>query len=163
MPCAIRPFEQTDLPHLADIYRESIRHLGNEHYSTEQITAWASHADDLKAFARWVREATTFVAVDNRRSCIGFGGLEESGRISALFVAPEWMRQGVGSALLERLMTEIRSCGAYEATTEASEFSRPLFEKFGFRVMYVEHTRFKGVAFTRYAMHRRIEPRGDDS
>jgi putative acetyltransferase len=37
-------------------------------------------------------------------------------------------------------------------TTEASEFSKPLFEKHGFTVTEVEHTTCKGVEFTRYAM-----------
>jgi hypothetical protein len=38
--------------------------------------------------------------------------------------------------------------------TEASEFSKPLFEKFGFETIEVEHMVQKGVEFKRYRMQR---------
>ena len=63
---------------------------------------------------------------------VGIGGLEKKGRISSLFVSPGCMRRGIGSALLTRLLEEAESRNMGQLRTEASEFSKALFEKFGF-------------------------------
>ena len=79
-------------------------------------------------------------------------GLEAKGRITSLFVAPEVMRMGVATALLNHLIDEINLRDLNSVTTDASEFSRSLIEKFCFSVKSLEHTKFKGVQFTRYQM-----------
>ncbi|WP_447969325.1 GNAT family N-acetyltransferase [Nitrospira sp. M1] len=150
----IRPYEYKDIVSLGDVYRSAILAIGKACYSVEQIAAWASYPDDQVEFKRWVQAASTFVAITEESGPIGFGGLEKTGRIASLFVRPEYMRQGVASALLKRLLTEARSNGIHELTTQASEFSKPLFEQFGFAVMNIERTSFKNVAFTRYVMRK---------
>ncbi len=151
----IRPYEHKDIVPLGDVYRSAIRAVGEQFYSVEQVAAWVSYPDDQAEFMRWVQEASTVVAITEESGPIGFGGLENTGRISSLFVRPEWMRQGVGAALLKRLLNDARSNGIYELTTQASEFSKPLFEQFGFDLTNIEHTTFKEVDFTRYAMRKR--------
>lgn len=156
MQHTIRKYQDSDLPLLAKIYRAAIRHFDDGSYSKEQIAAWSSFPDDAEAFKKWITKSTTFVAVSNDNTPIAFGGLEDQGHIASLFVAPEMMRKGVGLALLVRLVEEARSRGINTITTDASEYSRPLFEKYGFRVKEIESTDFKGVKFSRYTMHMRI-------
>jgi len=153
MNYALRCFTAADLPHLAGIYRNAIRHLGSEFYSAQQIAAWSAFADDQEAFAAWFDNATALVAVDAHGTRLGFGAYQASGRIAALFVAPAAMRKGIGTALLTRMLDELRQHGVKRVTTEASEFSRPLFEKSGFTVKEIEHTEHRGVAFQRYVMY----------
>ena len=153
----IRKYQDSDLPALAKIYRGSIRHLGAECYTKEQVEAWSGFSEDIQAFDNWLKGATTLVAVDSENACVGFGGLEAHGRISSLFVSPEWMRKGVGSGVLGHLLEEAGSRAFSVVTTEASEFSRPLFEQHGFVVTEIEQTEFKGVKFTRYAMQARLK------
>ena len=150
----IRPVHPVDVPALADIYRSAILELGDTCYTPEQVSTWASFPEDGEAFHNWVLGATTLVAADSSGACMGFGGLEAPARISALFVSPGYMRRGVGSAILERLIAAADSHGVHELVTQASEFSKPLFEQFGFTVDHVEHTSFKKVAFLRYVMRR---------
>jgi putative acetyltransferase len=152
----IREYQHADLPSLAAIYTSSIRHLGAEYYSGDQIAAWSSFPEDTASFERWIAEATTFVAVNSHDECIGFGGIEDHGRIASLFVAPAFVRKGVGSGLLMRLLEEARARKIVVVTADASEFSRPLFEKFGLSVEAIEHIEFKGVEFSRYAMRTSI-------
>ena len=155
----VREYRSADLPSLAAIYTGSIRHLGAEYYSGDQIAAWSSFPEDMTAFERWIEKATTFVAVDGHGECIGFAGIEDQGRIASLFVAPAFMHKGVGSHLLMRLLEEARARRIAVVTTDASEFSRPLFEKFGLRVEEIEYIEFKGVEFSRYAMRGRSDMR----
>lgn len=151
MKCFIRKYDDSDLPSLVEIYRKSINHVGHEYYSKEQIDVWSNYSKEMEIFRKWITDSTTFVAF-HQQVPVGFGGLDEKGRISSLFVDPEAMRQGVGSSLLKRIMSEIENRGLNHITTDASEFSKPLFEKFGFRLKDIEHIMFKGVSFHRYAM-----------
>lgn len=148
----IRAHTDQDLPGLARVYRDAIRGVGAEYYSPDQVAAWSSFADDTEDFRQWIEGAATFVAIQDSISPAGFAGLDPAGRIAALFVAPEVMRQGVGAALLERVLNEARARSLTRLTAEASEFSRPLFQKFGFKQRHKEDTCFKGVAFERYVM-----------
>ncbi len=157
MACEIRAYAPADLAVLRSIYAESIRYLGESAYSEEQVAAWSSLSEDAEPFTKWIEDVSTFVAVGDDGACIGFGGLEPGGRISSLFVAPAHMRTGVGSMLVQRLMAEAKSVGVVGVTTQASEFSKPLFEKFGFSVVELEHTEFKGIAFDRYVMRASFE------
>jgi putative acetyltransferase len=120
------------------------------------VEAWACFSDDSVAFNAWLDSATTFVAVSEANACLGFGGLQQDGRVASLFVSPDVMRTGIGSALLERLIQEAGRLGYRVLTTAASELSRPLFERHGFGLSGVEHTEFKGVAFSRYLMDLRL-------
>jgi len=151
MTCIIRRSLPSDLAAIERIYRDSIRSLGPSAYSPAQVVAWSGFADDRQAFRDWIATATTFVALDEDRP-IGFGGLQSSGRIASLFVAPDAMRRGVGTQLLEHLLAEARGRGFRVVTAHASDFSRPLFARYGFSVTDVEHTTVGGVEFSRYAM-----------
>jgi len=152
----LRLYRSTDLHSVAQIYRTSIQDLGSQHYSAKQVAAWSSFPEDLESFAAWLESAKTFVAVEPSDIAVGFGGIQENGRISSLFVAPTEMRKGIGSAILSCLIAEAQFRKLQTLSTEASEFSRPVFEKFGFTVSEIENIQFKGVAFTRYVMHAHI-------
>jgi putative acetyltransferase len=152
MKITVRPYNASDLSDLAHIYKQGIKKLGQTHYTNDQVVAWSSFADDTDDFRKWINHSTTFVAVDMNMNVVGFAGLESNGRVSSLFVAPDAMRNGVGTTLLHRLIEEIKRRDLDSVTTDASEFSKPLFERFGFYVKGLEHTHFKGVLFTRYQM-----------
>jgi len=152
----IRRLRTEDCEALAKIFSDSILQSGEVHYSAEQRIAWASFSRDLEEFRAWLEDAMTLVAVDDDGTCVGFGGLQPQGRVSSLFVAPQFQRRGIASGLLERLLAEARSREIALVTAEASEFSRPLFEKYAFTIREVEHVCFKDVDFTRYAMETRI-------
>lgn len=144
-----------DIDSLARIFRESVLRIEPGSYTPGQIAAWASFADDTEDFHAWINGATTLVAVDRFDECLGFCGLEAQGRIASLYVAPDAMRHGIASDLLRRLMDAARERGLEWLTTEASEFSKPVFERLGFTVAEVECAKYKGVDFIRYRMRAR--------
>ena len=148
----IRAYREQDLSFLAQIYSSAIRYLGAGVYSDAQIEAWAGFPTDANAFRRWVEGAETFVAVNEGGKCVGFSGLVDGAYISSVFVSPESQRKGIAGSLVSRVLEEARRKQSTEITTHASEFSRPLFEKFGFVVIELEHTEVRGVEFERYAM-----------
>lgn len=157
MEYRVRAARPDDINALARIFRESVLQIEPGDYTPEQIAAWASFADDTDDFVAWINGATTLVAVDLHDECLGFGGLEAQGRVASLYVAPDAMRQGIASDLLRRLMEEARESGLEWLTTEASEFSKPVFERLGFMVAEVECAEYKGVDFIRYRMRARAD------
>jgi putative acetyltransferase len=66
------------------------------------------------------------------------------------------MRKGVASQLLRRLLKEAQAKGLRSLHAEASAFSRPLFEKFGFSVVEEERINLKGCGFDRYVVRANI-------
>jgi putative acetyltransferase len=142
-----------DVEQLKLIYTAAIQAIGSIYYTPEQIAAWSSFPEDRLAFSRWIIDAYTIIAISSEQY-LGFAGLQASGRISALFVAPQFMRQGVASFMLQHLMSEAQTRQLPALKTEASEFSKPVFEKFGFEVETLEYINYKNVDFTRYVMKK---------
>jgi len=48
-------------------------------------------------------DVITIIAINQDNQPIGFAGLENTGRITSLYVLAAQMRQGIGSALLNKL------------------------------------------------------------
>lgn len=148
----IREAVKADTSALAVLYADAVRAIGPTHYTPEQVEAWAASAR-LPTFRRLLPQPLTLVAEDETGPT-GFAGLALDGHVTALYVRPDRMRQGVASALLHGLFTYAATHGIERLYTEASAFSRPVFERFGFVVDQIEHVEFRGVEFERYRMVR---------
>lgn len=147
----LREARESDVAEMARIYAASIRELGPEYYSPEGIEAWAASAEEA-GFPDFILGPYTLVAED-ASGLVGFAGMEETGRIASLFVRPDRARQGVASQLLEALLR--RPEVPRRLWTQASELSRPLFERFGFTVAETEVVERRGAELVRYVMERR--------
>jgi putative acetyltransferase len=147
----IRLADESDVPVLPGLFRRSVERIGPERYTAEQIRAWAVGPDDAERFRQFILGVTTFVAEDRRR-IVGFCGLAADGHIASLYVDGGEGRKGIGSILMDAAIEEARACGIPRLYTEASEFSKPLFEKFGFKTTEIEHVTHNGVEFERYRM-----------
>jgi putative acetyltransferase len=156
LPWRIREYRANDLSDLRRIYAGAIRHLGRRAYSEEQVAVWSDFSSDAEAFREWIENAGVYVAVTEEGACMGFAGLEQDGHISSVYVSPCCMRKGVASQLLRRLLKEAQAKGLRSLHAEASAFSRPLFEKFGFSVVEKERMDLKGVGFDRYVVRANI-------
>ena len=154
---ALRLATTADLPALRALYAAATEARGPSAFSPEQVRAWVAFADDEKEFARFVLDATTFVAEDkagDKTGPIGFAGLDPDGRIVSLYVRPDCERRGVGSALLRHVLAEAEALGIDRLYTHASPYSRPVFERAGFRFVGIAHATRRGVAFTLPRMER---------
>ena len=147
---------ESDLPALAKLFDDSVRQVAPQKYSPEQVDAWAASATDTEFFSRFILESTTFIAEEN--NLLGFGGIRitTAGQITSLYVRGNCNRKGVGSKLLEKILEYARINQCDRLYTEASEFSKPLFEKFGFEIYGEEEVMRNGVLFQRSLMQKFI-------
>jgi predicted GNAT family N-acyltransferase len=80
-------------------------------------------------------ECIHVLAADARLRPIGTARLLPDGTIGRMAVLKEWRRQGVGSALMERLLGEARDRQIREVTLNAQVYVTGFYRKFGFQAM----------------------------
>jgi putative acetyltransferase len=128
---ALRPYVPADAKRCAEIFRSSIEELAAEDYNEEQREAWASRADDERAFGARLAEVLTLLAVING-AIAGFASLKGADQFDMLFVDPELARQGAARTLIEALARLAQARGAKRLIVDASDTARALFEREGF-------------------------------
>lgn len=148
----IRVATEADVSTLAALYEAAARAAGPAIFSPEQVETWAAFAR-TRPFRAFILDPHTFVAED-AEGPLGFAGLEDDGHVRSLYVHPRAMRRGIGSALLGDVLALADERGLGRLYAEANPFSRPLFERFGFRTLRTETVVRGRVRFTLFAVER---------
>ncbi|EMW44146.1 acetyltransferase family protein [Escherichia coli 2788150] len=115
----------------------------SQHYSPQQIAAWAQIDE-----SRWkekLAKSQVRVAVINAK-LVGFITCVEH-YIDMLFVDPEYPRRGVASALLKPLIKS-----ESELTVDASITAKPFFERYGFQTVKQQRVECRGEGFINFYM-----------
>jgi putative acetyltransferase len=127
----LRPFLPADAPALAALFRASIEELAADDYDSDQREAWASAADDEKAFAARLAGQLTIVAVLGG-AIAGFASLKDNAQFEMLYVRPDVAGQGVGAALADAIEKLATARGTAALTVEASDAARDFFVRRGY-------------------------------
>lgn len=138
-----------DVPALARLYVHCARALGPQVYTPAQVDAWVSFGVDTPAFRDYVLGATTWIAGADEP--LAFCGVDAEGEVRSLYVHPAHGRQGQGSTLLAHAMAR---AGRADFSAWATPFSRPVFQRAGFRLDRVVTEPYQGVVFDRHRMRR---------
>ena len=72
------------------------------------------------------------LAFSEKRDAVGTGRIEPNGKIARLAVIAEYRGQGVGSAMLTRLVEEARKKGFSQVFLHAQAHALNFYKKFGF-------------------------------
>jgi putative acetyltransferase len=151
-----RPATAADVPALASLYADTARALGPAVYSRVQVDAWAGFGQDTAAFRAYVLDADTWLAADTDGQALGFCGVGRSAdpgdatEVHSLYVHPSAVRRGLGSRLLADALVRARGRGAQRFAAWVTPFSRPVFERAGFRLVRTVVEPYRGVTFERY-------------
>ncbi len=139
---------------LRDLYRDAVLAAGPQLYTPEQVAAWASSADDIERWNTWMRDGSTWVAVDphDLARAIGVASLYPQDHVHLLYVDPALHRRGIARALLARVEGEAREARIPELTTDASLISHPVFLDSGYEVIAWEEYAHRGQVFRRARM-----------
>jgi GNAT superfamily N-acetyltransferase len=142
---AIRTATPTDLDALRDVYRRAS--LSND---GDRDTLLA-HPEVLEFAGDGIDEGRTRVATLDER-VVGFSTVVELGNVDDLedlFVDPDWMRHGVGLALMRDVVDRARARGARYVEVTANEHALAFYARAGF----VPH----GEADTRFGRAARLQ------
>jgi putative acetyltransferase len=149
---SLRRARDADLQSLRAIYADAVQSVGPIAYSPDQVKVWRAFAGEAD-FAAFILRNNTYLAVIDDL-VVGFCGVADDGHVVSIYVRPGWFGQGIGSCLLSAVL-ELHPepiSGRYYA--EASIFSLPLFERFGFRQTGSERVDRYGVTFERFLVER---------
>ena len=127
----IRRATQQDCDALCEIQVSAIRELGGTHYSEAELAAW-SRGRTPDRYERPIAEQYVIVAA---QSCqiVGYGVLDTpNGKVGAIYVRPDFARQGVGTAILRELLREAKRNGLCQVCCESSLCAERFHAKAGF-------------------------------
>ena len=145
----IRPYHDSDLPLLCQIFLRAVRETASRDYTPAQIAAWAQ-VDETR-WRQKLADSVGRVAVVNNQP-VGF--ITAIGtHIDLLFVSPDHGRQGIGGALIEALFAQYP---AQILTVDASITAKPCFTAHGFKVVAEQRVAARGEWFINYRMEKRV-------
>ncbi|XRD81733.1 GNAT family N-acetyltransferase [Dyella halodurans] len=127
----IRKANLDDAPGIFALRREAILAQCRGHYPPRDLEIWTSGAMS-EAFARRVEELFYVVDVDARMAGCGMIDLS-TGKIDAVFVRPEYMRRGVGRAIMDHLEHLALRAGLAKLHLEATLNAAPFYLALGFQ------------------------------
>ena len=157
-PARIIPLREQHIPDLLALFEQSVRRLGPEHYSPEQVEQWAQGARH-PGLASQLREHHGWV-MEQEGIPLGFVTLSDDGHLSLLYVSADHQRQRLGGQLLEQALQAASQLGLHSLTTEASTFSLALFLRHGFEQAGLETVERGGVSFVRHRLYCRLPSQG---
>jgi putative acetyltransferase len=152
----LRPYQPQDAQATREVFERAVRMTASRHYSSEQIDAWApiGIADaNLDAWSNARSSVHTVVAVEDDQ-VVGFTDLVDGALLDMLYVDPSVGGRGVGTALVEAVLSLARERGTDAVETYASLTARALFERHGFVVVEQRSPVVDGVTMTNFRMSR---------
>lgn len=159
---SIRAATEADAEPILHLRGESIHAFGSERYRDEQVEHWAKQPFGSAPYRESIRnDSESVVVAEENGEIVGFGRVKlDIGVVSAVYVHPDYARDGVGSALLSRLESQARDAGIGSLTLHASLNAVPFYEERGYeRVETVEHRVAGGVELACVEMVRNIRSR----
>lgn len=145
----LRLANESDIPELANLFRQTVLTHATQYYTPAQMEAWASSATNLVQFRPFILDVTTYIVEDDT-GILGFAGIGADGHVASAYVRHDCLYQGIGSLLMQTVLDYANCHHIQRLYAEASEFSLGLFKKFGFHVYDTERVMRQGVEFERY-------------
>jgi GNAT superfamily N-acetyltransferase len=124
-----------DAARIHQLHLRSVRALCKDHYSITQIDNWLKHRTP-EGYLPGIEAGEMFLALCGQEIA-GFGHAE-LGEILAVFVAPEFIRQGVGTLLLRHGLEIARSGHQSPIRLDSTLNAHDFYQKAGF--MEIERT-----------------------
>lgn len=146
----IRAYQPSDCKELTELFYNTVHTVNAKDYTKEQLDVWATGQADLKKWNQSLLEHFSIVAIDDG-IIVGFGDIDKTGYLDRLFVHYGYQRQGIATAVCNRLESEVQG----NIVTHASVTARPFFEKRGYMVVKEQQVERQGIFLTNFVMVKR--------
>lgn len=147
-PC---PPQQLDA--VLQLFWETVHTVNAQDYTPAQLDAWAPKEPDR---LRWRRKWDTSLvwAVWQDGELAGFANLEPPDHLDCLYVSARHQRQGVATALAQKMEQLARESGASRLRVEASLTARGFFARRGYRELRRQQVPLRGQQLTNFIMEK---------
>lgn len=145
-----------DIPLIQKLFRETITHINNRDYTSEQISAWINRGEnDEKWRSRIINQH--FIVAESESELLGFASINNKGYLDVLFVSCFHQNQGIASALLKTMEVYALDSKYKIISTDASVTALPFFLKKGYRMVKEQYVDI-GIVLINYKMIKHLIP-----
>lgn len=155
-PITIRKLRPGDEAALRALFHASVHGLAGDHYTPEQLAAWAPPDYDAEQWAAYIRANQPFVAEAEGGVIAGYTDLQPSGLIDHFFVAPAFSGQGVARALMAHVHAQAVQRGITRLWADVSLRAEPFFAANGFVVGQRQQVERRGVVLCNARMAKTL-------
>ena len=133
----IRKATLDDAADILSLHNHSVLALCRDDYTPDQLQYWLSYST-LEKYQVRLKHHSSFVAEYNGKMIGYVRWNPQSNELCSIFVDPEYVRQGVATALMEVAYRDALSQGVREMWLFASLTAVPFYQAIGWR--YVERS-----------------------
>lgn len=144
-----RMYQPSDCQEMAELFYNTVHTVNARDYTRTQLDAWATGQVDLNQWDQSFRAHFTVVAVKDG-IITGFGDIDRNGYLDRLYVHFAYQRQGIASAVCDRLEAAVQE----NIVTHASVTARPFFEKRGYQVVREQQVERLEIFLTNFVMNK---------
>ena len=132
----IRHYQADDSEKLSEIFTDAIMAIEDSFYTPSQKHAWIGNHSAQSWQERFSKTLPYVAAINNKTAgFIEFGMDGRIGMIDCLYIDPNYQNQGIGRALLNRVLDIARLNHLQQIQVYASHVAKPLFEQHGFDIV----------------------------
>ncbi|AWH53658.1 GNAT family N-acetyltransferase [Stenotrophomonas sp. ESTM1D_MKCIP4_1] len=138
----IRPARPDDVPAISAVCIAAFRHAVAPSLSAQGVATFMQVAGS-GAFAERLLGDNCILVAEQDEDIVGVVELKEGRHLAMLFVAPAWQGKGIGHALLQAVLPQLRTPAM---SVRASLNAVPTYQRYGF-VIDGEVGEFNGLAY----------------
>lgn len=128
----------------------------DHHDDPEKVALWSANKDPASV-REWIASGADIWVGLRSGDIVAVGGLRTAGEITLLYVDPDHIGRGVGSALLRRMEQQLVEQGCVEAHLSATRTALTFYRAHGWR-QASETTDWHDIR--QFPMHKRLGPTG---
>lgn len=155
MTMTIRNYCHSDAQSLRQLYFDTVHVVNSQHYTPEQIRAWAPLEFDLLAWQTCMEELQPFIAeIDG--VIVGYSDLQSDGLIDHFFCHHAYQGGGVGKALMAHIFKSAQARKINRLYSHVSITARGFYEHMGFYVVQAQKVQLRGQILDNYLMQKLV-------
>ena len=131
----IRKAKQEDREPIWSVHVQAIQEVCKSHYSENELAAWSGVLKPSRYTADIGNK--TFLVAEDKNVIVGFGRLnQQNGNVEAVYVHPNYIRQGVGKKILNALERVAQDFGLATLHLWASLNALPFYQSQGYAAQW---------------------------
>lgn len=156
----IREMYISECSAVAELIYQTVHTVCTAEYTRPELDAWAPENIDVRKFCKVLLKSRSFVAVESG-AIIGFASINTDGYLNRLYVHSNFLKRGIGTALLKHCENCAASCGAAAVTLDSSKTAEGFYRKMGYVQSGVSVMERNGIYFRNSIMKKELQGGGN--
>jgi putative acetyltransferase len=151
----IRSYHLGEEHEIWQLFYQTIHSVNAQHYSQEQLNAWAPEFFDQTIWSKKLAKLNSFVCIKDKK-IVGYSDLQPSGYIDHFFCHHLYQRQGIGAALMAYIHTLAKQQHITQLSADVSITAKSFFEGKGFKVVQPQIVPIRGEKLNNFKMMKSL-------